>query len=50
MAMVTRMSVTGQSILDQSSSEKIQLVEDLWDDFAGRPKAVPVAMEVRLWT
>jgi putative addiction module component (TIGR02574 family) len=32
----------GQSIFDLSPSEKLQLVEDLWDDLAGTPEAVPV--------
>jgi putative addiction module component (TIGR02574 family) len=30
------------SIFDLSPSEKLQLVEDLWDDLAGTPEAVPV--------
>src|ERR1019366_10200649 len=30
------------SIFDPSPSEKLQLVEDLWDDFAAAPDAVPV--------
>jgi putative addiction module component (TIGR02574 family) len=30
------------SILDLSPSEKLQLVEDLWDDLASTPEAVPV--------
>ena len=30
------------SIFDLSPSEKLQLVEDLWDDLAGEPEAVPV--------
>jgi putative addiction module component (TIGR02574 family) len=29
-------------IFDLSPSEKLQLVEDLWDDLAGTPEAVPV--------
>jgi len=36
------MSETGRSIFDLSPSEKLQLVEDLWDDLAGTPEAVPV--------
>ena len=36
------MSETGLSIFDLSPSEKLQLVEDLWDDLAGTPEAVPV--------
>ena len=30
------------SIFDLSPSEKLQLVEDLWDDLAATPVAVPV--------
>src|ERR1039458_3720969 len=30
------------SIFDLSPSEKLQLVEDLWDDLAAEPEAVPV--------
>ena len=30
------------SIFDLSPSEKLQLVEDLWDDLASAPDAVPV--------
>ncbi|MBZ5607532.1 MAG: addiction module protein [Acidobacteriia bacterium] len=30
------------SIFDLSPSEKLQLVEDLWDDFAAKPEDVPV--------
>jgi putative addiction module component (TIGR02574 family) len=30
------------SILDLSPSEKLQLVEDLWDDLAAAPESVPV--------
>jgi len=29
-------------IFDLSPSEKLQLVEDLWDDLAAAPEAVPV--------
>jgi putative addiction module component (TIGR02574 family) len=36
------MEQTGPSIFDLSPSEKLQLVEDLWDDLAGTPEAVPV--------
>jgi putative addiction module component (TIGR02574 family) len=36
------MSDTGPSVFDLSPSEKLQLVEDLWDDLAGTPEAVPV--------
>ena len=30
------------SIFDLSPSEKLQLVEDLWDDLAATPQEVPV--------
>jgi putative addiction module component (TIGR02574 family) len=30
------------SVFDLSPSEKLQLVEDLWDDLAGTPDAIPV--------
>ena len=30
------------SIFDLSAAEKLQLVEDLWDDLAADPAAVPV--------
>jgi putative addiction module component (TIGR02574 family) len=30
------------SIFDLSPSEKLQLVEDLWDDLASTPETVPV--------
>jgi putative addiction module component (TIGR02574 family) len=30
------------SIFDLSPAEKLRLVEDLWDDLAGTPEAVPV--------
>jgi putative addiction module component (TIGR02574 family) len=33
---------TISSVFDLSSSEKLQLVEDLWDDLAATPEAVPV--------
>jgi len=31
-----------QSVFDMSPSEKLQLVEDLWDDLAANPDDVPV--------
>ncbi len=31
-----------KSVFDLSVSEKLQLVEDLWDDIASDPTAVPV--------
>jgi len=36
------MSSTTPTIFDLSPSEKLQLVEDLWDDLASTPDAVPV--------
>ena len=30
------------SVFDLSPSEKLQLVEDLWDDLASSPDAVPI--------
>jgi putative addiction module component (TIGR02574 family) len=30
------------SVFDLSPSEKLQLVEDLWDDLAANPEAVPI--------
>jgi putative addiction module component (TIGR02574 family) len=36
------MNPTNTSIFDLSPSEKLQLVEDLWDDLATTPEAVPV--------
>lgn len=36
------MDPTARSIFDLSPSEKLQLVEDLWDDLAATPEAVPV--------
>jgi putative addiction module component (TIGR02574 family) len=30
------------SVFDLSPSEKLQLAEDLWDDLAATPEAVPV--------
>jgi putative addiction module component (TIGR02574 family) len=36
------MSPSAPSIFDLSPSEKLQLVEDLWDDLAGTPDTVPV--------
>jgi putative addiction module component (TIGR02574 family) len=32
----------GGSVFDLSPAEKLQLVEDLWDDLAATPEAVPV--------
>lgn len=36
------MSSRNTSVFDLSPSEKLQLVEDLWDDLAATPEAVPV--------
>jgi putative addiction module component (TIGR02574 family) len=36
------MNGTEPSIFDLTPSEKLQLVEDLWDDLASTPDAVPV--------
>jgi len=36
------MNGTEPSIFDPSPAEKLQLVEDLWDDLACTPEAVPV--------
>jgi putative addiction module component (TIGR02574 family) len=36
------MNPTNTSIFDLSPSEKLQLVEDLWDDLAATPETVPI--------
>ena len=36
------MNLHSTSIFDLTPSEKLQLVEDLWDDLAATPEAVPV--------
>jgi putative addiction module component (TIGR02574 family) len=36
------MNFNAVSIFDLSPSEKLQLVEDLWDDLAATPSEVPV--------
>jgi putative addiction module component (TIGR02574 family) len=36
------MNLTGDSVFDLSPSEKLQLIEDLWDDLAATPETVPV--------
>ena len=36
------MSSDTTSVFDLSPSEKLQLVEDLWDDLAATPEEVPV--------
>jgi putative addiction module component (TIGR02574 family) len=36
------MSPATASVFDLGPAEKLQLVEDLWDDLAATPEAVPV--------
>jgi putative addiction module component (TIGR02574 family) len=36
------MTLNSGSVFDLTPSEKLQLVEDLWDDLAANPEAVPV--------
>jgi putative addiction module component (TIGR02574 family) len=36
------MDFTAGSVFDLSPSEKLQLVEDLWDDLAASPSGVPL--------
>jgi putative addiction module component (TIGR02574 family) len=36
------MNEGNQSVFDLSPAEKLQLVEDLWDDLAATPEDVPV--------
>jgi putative addiction module component (TIGR02574 family) len=36
------MSAEARSVFELSPSEKLQLVEDLWDDLAADPESVPV--------
>ena len=36
------MAPNATSVFDLSASEKLQLVEDLWDDLASNPDAVPI--------
>jgi putative addiction module component (TIGR02574 family) len=36
------MNLSGESVFDLSPPEKLQLVEDLWDNLASTPDAVPV--------
>jgi putative addiction module component (TIGR02574 family) len=36
------MAPDAESIFDLSPSEKLQLVEDLWDDLASNPSDVPI--------
>ena len=37
------MNQSALSVFDLSPSEKLQLVEDLWDDLAATPADVPIA-------
>jgi putative addiction module component (TIGR02574 family) len=37
-----RMDPDVSSVFDLTPSEKLQLVEDLWDDLASTPEAIPV--------
>ena len=39
---VETQNVSGPSIFELSPAEKLQLVEDLWDDLAATPTDVPV--------
>jgi putative addiction module component (TIGR02574 family) len=36
------MTPNSSSVFDLSPSEKLQLVEDLWDDLAAVPETVPI--------
>ena len=36
------MNAADPSVFDLSPSEKLQLVEDLWDDLAATPEAIPI--------
>jgi putative addiction module component (TIGR02574 family) len=36
------MTLDSGSVFDLSPSEKLQLVEDLWDDLAAAPETVPI--------
>ncbi len=36
------MKIDNISIFDLSASEKLQLVEDLWDDLADHPSEIPL--------
>ena len=36
------MNPANPSVFDLSPAEKLQLVEDLWDDLASMPEAIPV--------
>lgn len=34
--------MSSTSVFDLSPTEKLQLVEDLWDDLAATPEAIPI--------
>jgi putative addiction module component (TIGR02574 family) len=36
------MNPANESVFDLSPAEKLQLVEDLWDDLAANPEDVPI--------
>ena len=36
------MNPSQTSVFELSSSEKLQLVEDLWDDLAAKPEDIPI--------
>jgi putative addiction module component (TIGR02574 family) len=36
------MNAEARSVIELSPAEKLQLVEDLWDDLAADPESVPV--------
>lgn len=36
------MDTTSSSVFDLTPAEKLQLVEDLWDDLAATPEDVPI--------
>ena len=36
------MTLHGTSVFDLSPAEKLQLVEDLWDDLAATPDSLPI--------
>ena len=36
------MDQSSSSIFDLSAAEKLQLVQDLWDDIASRPHDIPI--------
>jgi putative addiction module component (TIGR02574 family) len=42
MRLSPQMNAMAASIFDLSPSEKLQLVEDLWDDLASTPQAIPL--------